>query len=310
MSLSDVLLGEQTWNDYVNNRDLIIGFERALAKPSSSRAIAIQLGGASYQNAREAGLGSLPDRVEVGLSTLGGELHSSIRDIGHTLEFGLDQLSEGIDQLNADFHVLMGDVVWRLENQNSTLKSILKTLQAPLDTAAKELRRRAEDAYQNGWYEEALNDFLESERRNYQDFAVHRSIANIYCYHILDLEKALAYFRKSAKYARPRDIRQAAEAHYFAAIMCGAQQRPREALEHSGEAVRLNPKFYEGWYVQAAFAALLDEPASALRSLEAAVHGDPRYYERAKGDPTFDRIRSDVDNLDSSVESVGEVGLG
>lgn len=48
-----------------------------------------------------------------------------------------------------------------------------------------------EYAYQNGWYEKALNDFLESERENYQDFAVHRSIANIYLYHLINLPEAL-----------------------------------------------------------------------------------------------------------------------
>ena len=90
----------------------------------------------------------------------------------------------------------MGDAIWKLEAQSSMLASILPPLQSPLDTQAKELRHRAEDAYWNGWYVEALADFLESEKRNYQDFTVHRSIGNIYLYHLIDLPKALDIFKK------------------------------------------------------------------------------------------------------------------
>jgi tetratricopeptide (TPR) repeat protein len=118
-------------------------------------------------------------------------------------------------------------------------------LQAPLDTAAKELRNRAVYAYQNGWYAEALADFIEAESKNYQDFAVHRSIANIYLYHEVDLPKALEYFGKAAKYARPKDNRQAAEAEYFAGIVCGILHKVGDAIEHMEAAIQLNPNLYD-----------------------------------------------------------------
>ena len=72
------------------------------------------------------------------------------------MQYEVQRVGEGIDRLRADFHILMGEVIWKLDIQQATLTSILDAIRAPLDTAAKELRLRAEDAYRNGWHEEAL----------------------------------------------------------------------------------------------------------------------------------------------------------
>ena len=125
----------------------------------------------------------------------------------------------------------MGTVLWKLELQHATLRNILATLQAPLDTQAKELRSRAEDAYANGWYDEALTDLLESEQKNYQDFAVHQAIGNIYLYYRqpADLDKAREYYLKAAKYAAPRSVP-------HAAFVCYLQKDDRAAIENARRA--------------------------------------------------------------------------
>jgi hypothetical protein len=56
------------------------------------------------------------------------------------LQYELQDISAGIDRLGADFHILMGDVVWRLERQTETLKEILRTLQTPLAGVYSEVR--------------------------------------------------------------------------------------------------------------------------------------------------------------------------
>jgi ElaB/YqjD/DUF883 family membrane-anchored ribosome-binding protein len=177
------------------------------------------------------------------------------------------------------------------------LTSILRTLQAPLDTQAKELRYRAEDSYQNGWYQEALNDFLESEHKNYQDFAVHRSIGNIYLYHLIDLPKALEYFGKASKYAKPRDARQAAEAEYFAGVVCSIQHQFHEAAKYMCNAIELNREFYDASYMHAGFAAMLGDAVNAAKSLESAIRGDARYHERAKTAEIFNKGRQQIQSL-------------
>jgi len=281
----DVVTGYQTWSDYISSQQQVQGFDKALQKQTKVLSVALK-----NQKTRQT-------VVEQGLGALGSELSHGIADLAGNIQFSVDRLAGGIDHLAADFNLLMGDVIWKLEAQSATLASILKTLQAPLDTQAKELRRRAEDAYGNGWYEEALNDFLESERKNYQDFAVHRSIGNIYLYHLIDVSKALEYFLKASKYSRPRDARQAAEAEYFIAIAYSIQRDFKSALVHMQEASELNPKFFDAFYMRAGFAALVGDSFGTTRSLETAIRGDARYHERAKFDPIFDNQRYYVDRL-------------
>ncbi|HEX8090337.1 MAG TPA: hypothetical protein VF762_15870, partial [Blastocatellia bacterium] len=226
-----------------------------------------------------------------GISNPGDELH-------YPLEFGLEKLAGGMDQLNADFHPLMGDIVWKIEMHQETLSNILHEIRlAEFEREARAFRSRAEKAYLNGWYEEALADFLDAEKRNYPDFSVLRSVANICLYHLINLSKALEYFSKAAKYARPSDVRQSAEAHYFAAIVCAIQQQFAEGLMHLSEAIELNPRLYEAHYQKACLAAIMCDVENAVFSLEYAIKGDPRYYERARNDKAFDGLRPQVNTL-------------
>lgn len=275
MSLYDYFTGQQSWTNYVSNRDLANRFERAIttSQAAQTRALTVQVG--SQERALRGGLGSLQS-----------EMGSALDDV----QYEVQRVGEGIDRLRADFHILMGEVIWKLDIQQATLTSLLDAIRAPLDTAAKELRFRAEDAYRNGWHEEALQDLLESEKKNYQDFVAHRCIANIYFYHLVDLEKARTYFQKAAKYSRPRDARQSAEAGFFAGIAAGLLQDYEGAARHMDETLGLNPDFSEAHYMRASFAALLKQSESACSHLEKAVEADFRYFYRSESDPVFELI--------------------
>lgn len=283
MGYWDYFIGQQTWKDCVNNRDLIKGFEKAIAK-SEANKMQLALSQSSYRIASDMGLGALTSEVNYGLQQL-----------TDSIEFDLDQLKGGIDKLNADFNLLIGDMIWRLELQEKALKDLLQEIRlAEFEREARAYRESGEDAYRNGWYDDALREFIEAEKRNFKDFAVQRSIAHIYFYYLADLPKALEYFCKSAKYAKPRDVRQSAEAEYFAGVACGILQQFPEALAHARTATELNPQLYEAFYLQASVAAIIGNIAIVTNSLESAVIGDLRYYERAKDDEIFARIRSSV----------------
>jgi WD40 repeat protein len=305
MTLCDVYLGNQTWEEFLSNRDLIEGFERAFEKQTMSfdvplaisAVMEVGLSQSDYQIALESGLGAI-----------GAGFSNQSEGLDYHLEFGLEKLAGGMDQLNADFHLLLGDIIWKIEMHQDTLDSILQEIRlAEFEREARAYRSRAEKAYLNGWYEEALTDFLDAEKRNYPDFSVLRSIANISLYHLVNLSRALEYFSKAAKYARPSDARQSAEAHYFAAIVCALQKEFKEGLDHLTEAIELNPRLYEAHYQKACLAVVLDDPDGAVRSLEYAIKGDPRYYERARNDRAFDAARLQVNALlDQLMEPVQE----
>lgn len=215
-----------------------------------------------------------------------------------SVHLDLEKLSGGLDRLNADFNLVMGDLLWKHEMRQETLSNILEEIRlAEFEREARAYRTRAERAYVNGWYEEALLDFLEAEKRNYPDFAVLRSIATIYLYHLIDLPNSLRYFEKAAKYARPSDARHAAEAHFFAGIVCALELKFVQAQGQLEEAISLNHRLYEAYYQRAGLAALLGDPDTALARLEPAIKGDPGYFERAASDPLFDDVRPQVQQL-------------
>jgi tetratricopeptide (TPR) repeat protein len=293
MGLSAVYLGNQAWEDYISDRNSIAGFEKAVEQRagrlehsiSKPGAMPVSLSQGDYQIALESGLGALGAGISYGSSD-------------YSIEFGYDQFAGGIDRLNADFNFLLGDVIWKIEMHEDALSNILHEIRlAEFEREARAYRSRAEKAYLNGWYDEALADFLEAEKRNYPDFAVLRSIANICLYHLIHLAKSLEYFRRAAKYSRPNDARQSAEAHYFAGVVCAIQKQFKEGIEHLDEAIALNPGLFDAHYQKACLAAILNKSGEAVENLELAIRGDPRYYERAKGDEVFASIRPRVQAL-------------
>jgi WD40 repeat protein len=295
MGLAAVYLGHQSWTDYISDRDCLGAFGKAIEQqaariedPLAVRAtMQVALSQSDYQIAVESGLGAL-----------GASMSHGADDSLYSIEFGYKTLAGGLDQLNADFNFLLGDVIWKLEMHEETLSNILHEIRlAEFEREARAYRSRAEKAYLNGWYEEALADFLEAEKRNYPDFGVLRSIANICLYHLVNLANSLEYFRKAAKYSRPSDARQSAEALYFAGVVCAIQQQFKEGLDHLSEAIALNPELFEAHYQRACLQAMLNEAGAAVASLEVAIKGDPRYYERAKTDEAFDALRPEVQAL-------------
>jgi len=294
MGLLDVYQGHQTWKDFLGGQASFTALEElsprrtgAASTDDKSRALPVGMTAHDHQVAVKSGFGALNPE------SLRRASENAMR-----MALGIEKLAGGLESLKADFNLLLGDLVWRTEMQQESLTSILEEIRlAEFEREARAYRTRAERAYLNGWYEEALDDFLEAEKRNYPDYTVHRSIAQIYLYHIINLPKALEYFLKAAKYASPSDLKQAAEAHYFAGIVCVIERRLEPALGHLRQATQLNPELAEAHYEQSRVASLLSHGEQAVSSLAHAIKGDARYYERAKSDAAFDSIRPQVQIL-------------
>ncbi|MGE0127022.1 MAG: hypothetical protein AB7U82_02865 [Blastocatellales bacterium] len=294
MGLLDVYQGRQMWPDFISGQASFTDLEEAASRQTGAgsaetkpKALSVRLNAEAHQVALESGLGALsPKRLR--------RVNENVAKV----ILSIDKLAGGLERLRADFNLLLGDIVWRFEMQQETLTSVLEEIRlAEFEREARAYRIRAERAYLHGWYEEALGDFLEAEKRNYPDYAVQRSIAQIYLYHLVNLPKALEYFLKAAKYAQPSDQKQAAEASYFAAVVCVFQRQLEPALDYLRQATELNPDLAEAHYQRSCVASLLGDAAQAVASLELAIGGDARYYERAKSDAAFDPIRPQAQAL-------------
>lgn len=211
--------------------------------------------------------------------------------------YGVEKVEEGIYGLKAAFEWGISEVVWQIEQNRHVLQGILAVLMAPLDTQAKELRRRAEDAYTNGWFEDALEDFLESEKKNKYDFIVHISIGMIYLFQKINKENALEYFDKAVKYAKPKSPYHASYALLYKALIKRDFGLIEEAERCTNEAVELCPDFAEALYQNAQYNALLNKPAKAIPLLRKAIEMDVNYCAKIDNENDFDEIRPYIDKL-------------
>ncbi len=207
---------------------------------------------------------------------------------------GLDKVSVGIEGLASAFEWGFSEIVWHLEQQSDVLKEILKVLQAPLDTQAKELKGRAEDAYRNGWIDDALQDFLQSENKNRYDFTIHQSLGNIYLFHKKNEDKALEYYEKAAKYATPKSGYHASLALLHLGLVRYQQGDYEKAYEATRKAIELSPNLYEAHYQCAQYCANLRKYDEAIERLSTAIKGDRNYCLKAESEKDFDVMRNQL----------------
>ena len=213
------------------------------------------------------------------------------------LSYGIHRVERGIAGLQAAFEWGISEVVWQIEQNRAVLKGILEVLSAPLDTQAKELRKRAEQAYANGWFEDALEDFLESEKKNRYDFSIHISIGMIYLFQKINKEKALEYFEKAIKYAKPTSNYHTS----FALLHKGLIKRDfgllNEAEKCAAEAAELSPDFAEALYQNAQYNVLLNRPDKSMQLLRQAIKLDVNYCEKTSAGKDFEKAKDHVNRL-------------
>ena len=205
--------------------------------------------------------------------------------------------TSGFSALGANFDWGMGGVLWKLEIQKPELTEILQPLQASLNEQEKAVRIRADEAYQQGWYDDAFKDYELSVEKNYQDFAAHLSIGNIYLYHQINFDKSLESFLKASKYAETQSSYYASYAYLYAAFVCYLQGKDEDACEYAQKSVQLMPDIPEVHYSYAKFSASGSNTQAVIDHLETAILADANYCFKVNGDKDFDAVRESIDRL-------------
>lgn len=218
------------------------------------------------------------------------------------LSCGLNQIEQGIEGLQDTFVWGISEIVWQIEQNREVLKGILEVLMTPLDTQAKERRKRAENAYSNGWFDDAEEEFLESEKLNRYDFTIHISLGLIYLFHKTDKEKALEYFENAIKYAKPESNYYTSYALLYKALLKRDFGLIEEAENHSSEAIALSPNFIEAIYQNAQYNALLNKYNIAIPSLRKCINSNIKYCLKIDKEKDFDGIRTYINELFISVK--------
>lgn len=218
--------------------------------------------------------------------------------INKSLEDVKEAISEGFASLQATFEWGVAEIVWELEQQHKVLVDILEVLQAPLDTQAKELRKRGEYAFRNGWYDEAEKEFLNSEDKNPYDFSIHWNLGYIYLFHKPNPTKALKYFKNAVKYSAPKSTYYAANALRHVALIYYLQKEFNQAYESTQQAIQLHPKLYDAYYQHAQHCVCLGKYDEAIQNLKIAItQGGRLYLLNADSDDVFNVIQGKIETL-------------
>ena len=218
--------------------------------------------------------------------------------IADKIDIATREIAEGFQGLQATFDWGFTELIWQIEQEREVLKDILKVLQAPLDTQAKELKKRAEYAYQNDWIDDALKDFLESEKKNRYDFTIHQNLGNIYLFEKKDPDKALEYYEKAVKYATPKSPYYTSVSLLHKGLVNYLQKDFKEAYNTTLKAIELSPDFYEAHYQHAQYCASLGKYDEAIKHLKKAiVEGDKYYCVKADSEKDFDVMKDQLKSL-------------
>lgn len=223
------------------------------------------------------------------------EVNNALSEVNNTLASGFTMLGAGLQELCFITEDGFREVIDRLDLQNKTLDAIKEILERPLDTQAKELRKRAETAYLNNWINEAEIDLLEAENKNYQDFIVHQILGNIYYHHKKNYPKSLEYYQKAAKYATPVSKKHAANALICAAITYYQLGQLSEAYKVSKTALELSLDDPHVLYNHARYSAKMGYEFTTF--LKCCVYADPNYLVTADGDDIFSDVKEKITKL-------------
>src|SRR5262245_51467163 len=125
MGLAAVYKGHQSWSDYISARDCLGAFEKAIEleatnlqnTTASLGMMKVALRKSDYQIALESGIGAL-----------GSNDNNDAVDPLCSIELAFQKLAGGLDQLNADFNFLLGDVIWKIEMHGEGLSNLLSEI--------------------------------------------------------------------------------------------------------------------------------------------------------------------------------------
>lgn len=189
-------------------------------------------------------------------------LDNTLSEVNSTLSSGFSRLGAGLQELCFNINDGFRELSYKLDLQNDTLKRIEALLEGPLDTQAKELRKRGKLVYDNNLFDEAETDLLEAVQKNYLDFIALHILGNIYSYHKENNkennQKALDYYEKAGKYAALQSKADACTAWRDAADVCSRKLgKAAQAYEFTGKAINLLPEDTHNLYNHAAYAAMI-----------------------------------------------------
>ncbi|MDD2836692.1 MAG: hypothetical protein PHY05_11175 [Methanothrix sp.] len=202
-----------------------------------------------------------------------------------------------LEDLRALFDVKLSGIIFLLEDQRDLMKEILRVLQLPLTTQAKELKERAQNAFGKGtisddvverarWFDNAIRDFEKSKEYNPYDFTIYLALGHIFLNEKNEDTKALKNFKDAAFYAKDYPYYKSTSLLY-AGITNYKLGLYLEAYDITSEAIKLYPKLSEAYYRCAQYCSKLNRYDEAINYLRTAIDADRGYSLKTLAEEDF-----------------------
>jgi tetratricopeptide (TPR) repeat protein len=257
------------------------------------------------------------DAINEGTRAICGTLQAGFSSVNSHLQEVTDHLQGVKKELTSLYNLLDWKFSILIEQQKLT--NLLLGNIAVLQKISNEEKQRhyyiengikflKNSFFDNSFYEDALENFLNAEKLEPRDYFVLHNIGLIYLYspNLLNLNKAESYFTKAAKYAfvetnsgaittnnhlradaLSQDINeqgnkdsikyQAAESYILAGRACYIQGKFNEAAEFAEKAFSILPNMIEAGFLQAKSLSANNETNKSINILRRVLERD-RYY--------------------------------
>lgn len=219
-------------------------------------------------------------------------------------------ISRSIHDSNKILDARLVDLIWLIEQQGnemiSALNKIGQMLSKPNATEAKEFRDRGNEAYRNGWYKEAEQEYLKSIEKNPYDFSVYHSLGNIYLFNTDKLDnqqkkenhqQAAECYRKAIKYAEPYSKDFAVFSSIHLAQSYNLLHDFASAYKVTLNLTRQFPDFLEARYLHAQYCVLLGKNDEALQNIIMLTTKNIGYILFLDKDPLFSPIQPQIQKI-------------
>lgn len=172
---------------------------------------------------------------------------------------------------------------------------------SPDETDAKEKTKWAINAYNNGWFDQAIEYFDISKKLYPFDFIVYQFLGNIYLFERKNPKDALENYKLALKYIEPYDKYYASLASLHIGLSHYEIGNYQDAYIAASNAIQMNPKFSEAYYRRAQYCSKLGKYNEALNNLEKAIKADRGYCLKALAEKDFEPMS---DKLGDFVEDL------
>ena len=224
-------------------------------------------------------------------------IDASIQASTDRITAGQDRIIDSLEDLRALFDAKLSETIFLLEEQRDILKEILKVLQLPLTTQAKELKEMAENAFKKGtisedvverarWFDNAIRDFEKSKEYNPYDFTIYLALGHIFLNEKNNNTEALKNFKDAAFYAKDY-LYYKSSSLLYAGITNYKLGLYSEAYDTTSEAIKLYPALSEAHYRCAQYCSKLGRYDEAINYLRTAIDADRGYSLKALVEEDF-----------------------